>query len=93
MHWTYTRQLPTTYSATPLRQQLTNWRLPSHLIHDLRIHQRVLVNGAYRSMNQLVSSGDIVQLTFYPLTSRNLSPTSIPIVPPRWPFCMNRLIC
>ncbi|MGN1292594.1 MAG: RluA family pseudouridine synthase [Levilactobacillus brevis] len=66
MHWTYTQQLPATYIATPLRQQLIDWRLPSHLIHDLRIHQRVLVNGAYRSMNQLVYGGDTVQLTFLP---------------------------
>lgn len=66
MHWTYTRTLPSTQIARSLRDQLTAWLLPSHLVHDLRISQRVLVNGSYRSMNQLVGPGDIVQMTFVP---------------------------
>ncbi|WP_225417977.1 RluA family pseudouridine synthase [Levilactobacillus huananensis] len=66
LHWTYTRTLPPTQIVRSLRDQLTAWLLPSHLVHDLRINQRVLVNGSYRSMNQLITPGDIVQMTFVP---------------------------
>ncbi|WP_203639618.1 RluA family pseudouridine synthase [Levilactobacillus wangkuiensis] len=66
MHWSYEINLPATQPAQPLRKLLTAWLLPSHLVHDLRIHQRVLVNGLYRSMNQLVSGGETVTLTFVP---------------------------
>ncbi|WP_203642472.1 RluA family pseudouridine synthase [Levilactobacillus andaensis] len=66
MHWTYTRTLPQTQPPMPLRQLLTAWLLPSHLVHDLRLNRRVLVNNQYRSMNQLVTGGETVQLTFIP---------------------------
>lgn len=66
MQWTYTIQLPVNQAAMPLRALLTAWYLPSHLVHDLRIHQRVLVNGSYRTMNQPVTGGDTVSLTFLP---------------------------
>ncbi|WP_143462701.1 RluA family pseudouridine synthase [Levilactobacillus enshiensis] len=66
MHWTYTQLLPADQVAMPLRQLLTAWLLPSHLVHDLRQNRRVLVNGTYRSMNQRVAGGETVQLTFLP---------------------------
>lgn len=66
MHWTYTITIPSGQPAQPLRQLLTAWLIPKHLIHDLRISQRVTVNSQYRSMNQLVSGGETVQLTFLP---------------------------
>lgn len=66
MHWRYTMTLPADTPATPLRQLLSAWLIPKHLIHDLRISQRVLVNGSYRAMNQLVMAGETVQLTFLP---------------------------
>lgn len=66
MHWSYTRVLPPTTPPQPLRQLLTAWLLPSHLVHSLRVAQRVLVNGTYRSMNQLVRPGDQLSLTFLP---------------------------
>lgn len=66
MDWTYTITIPSTQAPLPLRQLLSTWLIPKHLIHDLRISQRVLVNGAYRSMNQLVTAGDTVHLTFLP---------------------------
>lgn len=66
MHWTYVRTLPATFTPRPIRQLLTDWRLPSHLVHSLRVAQRVLVNDTYYSMNQLVHPGDRVTLTFRP---------------------------
>ncbi|AKP64673.1 pseudouridylate synthase [Levilactobacillus koreensis JCM 16448] len=66
MHWTYTRILPQNQPPMPLRQLLTAWLLPSHLVHDLRLNRRVLVNNQYRSMNQLVRGGETIQLTFIP---------------------------
>lgn len=66
MHWSYTIPLPLNQPSQPLRQLLSAWLIPKHLIHDLRISQRVLVNGSYRSMNQPVSGGEVVQLTFLP---------------------------
>ncbi|MCT4486628.1 RluA family pseudouridine synthase [Levilactobacillus parabrevis] len=66
MDWTYTITIPSNQAPLPLRQLLSTWLIPKHLIHDLRISQRVLVNGAYRSMNQLVTAGDTVHLTFLP---------------------------
>ncbi|WP_061777307.1 RluA family pseudouridine synthase [Levilactobacillus senmaizukei] len=64
--WSYTRVLPENFISRPLRQLLTDWLIPSHLVHDLRINQRVLVNGHYRSMNQTVIGGDTLLLTFVP---------------------------
>lgn len=64
--WSYTRVLPENFTPRPLRQLLTDWLLPSHLVHDLRINQRVLVNGVYRSMNERVAGGDTLRLTFKP---------------------------
>ncbi|MFC6288823.1 RluA family pseudouridine synthase [Levilactobacillus angrenensis] len=66
MQWSYTISLPQNQPAMPLRALLSAWVLPSHLIHDLRSHRRVLVNGQYRSMNQLVRGGETVQLQFLP---------------------------
>lgn len=66
MHWTYTRHLPPDFTPRSVRQLLTDWWLPSHLVHSLRIAQRVLVNDHYRSMNQLVQPNDRVTLTFLP---------------------------
>lgn len=66
MEWTYFRTLPSAFVPRPIRQLLTDWLLPSHLVHSLRVAQRVLVNGHYRSMNQLVGPGDQVTLTFRP---------------------------
>ncbi|WP_407888454.1 RluA family pseudouridine synthase [Levilactobacillus sp. N40-8-2] len=66
MDWTYTITIPFDQAPLPLRQLLIAWLIPKHLIHDLRISQRVLVNGAYRTMNQPVMAGDTVRLTFLP---------------------------
>lgn len=66
MHWTYHRQLPATLPALTVRDLLRAWLIPSHLIHSLRVDQRVLINDHYRSMNQLVTGGDQVTLTFIP---------------------------
>lgn len=66
MHWSYTLPIPISQAPQPLRQLLIAWRIPKHLIHDLRHNRRVLVNGHYRSMNQPVYGGEIVQLTFLP---------------------------
>lgn len=67
MHWSYTIPLPLTQAPLPLRQLLSAWRIPKHLIHDLRVSQRVVVNGTYRSMNQPVYGGEVVSLTFVPV--------------------------
>ncbi|WP_367295927.1 RluA family pseudouridine synthase [Levilactobacillus yonginensis] len=78
MQWTYTQTIPATQLPMPLRALLTAWLLPSHLVHDLRIHQRVLVNGAYRTMNQPVYAGETVQLTFVPADFKEPFPDVLP---------------
>ncbi|MFC6206519.1 RluA family pseudouridine synthase [Levilactobacillus tongjiangensis] len=78
MQWTYTQTIPATQAPMPLRALLTAWLLPSHLVHDLRIHQRVLVNGSYRTMNQLVYAGETVQLTFVPTDFKEPFPDVLP---------------
>jgi len=66
LQWTYHRTLPANQPSQSIRQLLTAWLLPSHLVHSLRVAQRVLVNDRYQSMNQLVAPGDHVTLTFVP---------------------------
>lgn len=64
MEWHYTRDVPPTPRPLTVRELLTAWLLPSHLIHSLRVHHRVRLNGQYRSMNQRVIPGERVTLTF-----------------------------
>lgn len=78
MQWSYQIHLPRTQATFSLRDLLTAWLLPSHLIHDLRIHQRVLVNGVYRSMNQPVLGGETVTLTFLPTDFKEPFPDIYP---------------
>lgn len=66
MHWTYIRKYPLDQPARTVRALLSAWLIPSHLIHSLRVGQRVLVNDRYRSMNQLVQPGERLTLTFVP---------------------------
>ncbi|WP_125583501.1 RluA family pseudouridine synthase [Levilactobacillus cerevisiae] len=78
MAWTYHITLPADQAPLSLRQLLTAWLLPSHLVHDLRIHQRVLVNDLYRSMNQPVLGGETVTLTFLPTDFKEPFPDVAP---------------
>ena len=66
MEWHYTRNVPSTSAPLTVRELLTAWLLPSHLIHSLRVHRRVRLNGQYRAMNQRVLPGERVTLTFVP---------------------------
>ena len=52
--WQINEKLTDDQETKPLRKLLHDqWLLPSRLIHYLRIRRTVLVNGKYRSMNEL----------------------------------------
>lgn len=63
--WQINEKLTDDQETKPLRKLLHDqWLLPSRLIHYLRIRRTVLVNGKYRSMNELVEKNDNIQLLF-----------------------------
>lgn len=63
--WQINEKLTDDQETKPLRKLLHDqWLLPSRLIHYLRIRRTVLVNGEYRSMNELVGRNDNIQLLF-----------------------------
>ena len=63
--WQISEKLADDQVTKPLRKLLHDqWLLPNLLIHYLRIRRTVLVNGEYRSMNELVGRNDNIQLLF-----------------------------
>ena len=63
--WQISEKLADDQVTKPLRKLLHDqWLLPNRLIHYLRIRRTVLVNGEYRSMNELVGRNDNIQLLF-----------------------------
>ena len=65
IRWHLTEVLATDQETCPLRELLhRQWLLPDRLIHYLRRRQHVLVNGHYQTVNELVHTGDQVELLF-----------------------------
>lgn len=63
--WQINEKLTDDQETKPLRKLLHDqWLLPSRLIHYLRIRRTVLVNGKYRSMNELVEKTIIFSCYF-----------------------------
>lgn len=61
MFYTYELTYPFEQAIT-VRQLLQRLLIPRKWQHELRSSQQILINGAYRSMNQLVEFGDQIQL-------------------------------
>lgn len=65
IRWRLNETLAAGQKPCPLRDLLHHqWLLPDRLIHYLRCRRHVLVNGEYRSVNQLVHAGDRIILLF-----------------------------
>ena len=61
--WQISEKLADDQVTKPLRKLLHDqWLLPNRLIHYLRIRRTVLVNGEYRSMNELVGRNSVAIL-------------------------------
>lgn len=81
--WKIKEQLPPNQEVISVRKLLHDqWLLPSRFIHYLRRRRQVLINGQYRSMNQVVRPGDLVKLSFYGdefrTATSNYQPTPTP---------------
>lgn len=63
--WQITEKLAEDQVTMSLRDLLAKqWLLPSRFIHFLRVKHHVLVNGHYQYMNQMVNTGDKIDLQF-----------------------------
>ncbi|WP_125606501.1 RluA family pseudouridine synthase [Lapidilactobacillus bayanensis] len=56
--------LPQNFNSLTIRQLLQYWLVPKKWQHFLRIEQMITVNGRYHSFNELVQTGDLIQLDF-----------------------------
>ncbi|MRN07408.1 RluA family pseudouridine synthase [Lactobacillus sp. 0.1XD8-4] len=65
LRWQFNEILNQEQKELPLRSLLhEQWLLPNRLIHYLRIRRNITVNGQYRSMNELVAAGDMIEFGF-----------------------------
>lgn len=57
-------KLPDNFAQMTVRELMHNLLLPKTMQHDLRTQQNILVNNQYRSMNQMINPGDLVEFIF-----------------------------
>lgn len=93
--WQIHEKLADNQVAKPLRKLLHDqWLLPNRLIHYLRIRRTVLVNGNYRSMNEIVEK--MIIFNYYFVVMKFVPPPQMIIFRLRshiWKSSMRIVIC
>lgn len=76
MTYNFTLIYPNKRKSATVRQVLKDLLIPRKWQHELRVRKNVLINGKYLSFNELVKTGDQIQLKFDFVNSRQEYPAS-----------------